>query len=342
MNAIAPPVIAQRSTMNGKPVFTVPSQSVVNFDSGFRHKLLCDGLTFTTGSACTFSCSFCYVPDMTRKYRPWLDAQGVRGAHEDIVIRREDPISVLRKQLATTKGRALARKQLVIYASPLVDVASNLDLVRETVEACKVILAETKWQIRLLSKSHLLPQVADRLCFDLPASTVQQRLIFGVSTGTLDDRLASTFEAGAPLVSKRLASIHWLQDHGFRTFGMVCPSLPQRDYDKFAGDMAAAIRSDQCEHIWAEVINLRGDSFTRTVNALRKGGLDAEAAALETVSTDKMAWERYARATFEAHALIYRRQRGPDRKPKLRFLQYATKSTLDYWGEAEPKGAVLL
>lgn len=66
-----------------------------------------------------------------------------------------------------------------------------------------------------------------------------QRLIFGFSTGTLDDRVAKAFEAGTALVSKRLESLHWLQDRGLRTFGMICPSLP---YDRFSREICDAIR----------------------------------------------------------------------------------------------------
>lgn len=64
------------------------------------------------------------------------------------------------------KFRTLAGGQpdrRVIYASPLVDVAGNLELVRETVEICRVILELTNWQIRLLSKSNLLPKIAEGL-----------------------------------------------------------------------------------------------------------------------------------------------------------------------------------
>jgi hypothetical protein len=50
-----------RTTMNGKHVYHVPAKSIINFDSGFGHKVLCDGLTFSTGSACAYSCTFCYV-----------------------------------------------------------------------------------------------------------------------------------------------------------------------------------------------------------------------------------------------------------------------------------------
>jgi DNA repair photolyase len=73
-------------TMNGKPVAYVPAKSVLNLESGFKHKLLCDGPTFTAGTACAFSCSYCYVPDMMQK-SPHL--KGIEVKHHEIVIRRE-------------------------------------------------------------------------------------------------------------------------------------------------------------------------------------------------------------------------------------------------------------
>lgn len=348
--------------MNGKPVFTVPSKTVLNMDSGFVHKLLCDGPTFSTGSACTYSCAFCYVPDTMRKQGHWLHDHGVRGEHKDVVIRRADPVSVLRQQLTDRSGAPKygdPKDRRVIYSSPLVDIAGNMELVRETVEACRTILDLTHWQIRLLSKSNLLPKVAEALedwyngegsiarydskkpCITYPISP-RARVIYGVSTGTLDDKLARAFEAGAPLVSKRIESLHWLQDRGFRTYGMICPSLPQRDHKGFARRMAQAIRADQCEHVWAEVINLRGESFTRTVTALEEAGFSWESNELRKVSADRQAWESYARTTFNAHVSIYKGRRGPDKTPKLRFMQYVTSSSRLWWTGQQSRGAILL
>jgi DNA repair photolyase len=222
----------------------------------------------------------------------------------------------------------------VIYASPLVDVAANMDLVRETIEICRTILELTGWHIRLLSKSNLLPKVAEAL------ADFRDRMIFGVSTGTLDDELARAYEQGAPKVSKRIESLRWLQENGFRTFGMICPSLPLRDaadYRDFAENCAKELRTERCEHVWAEVINVRGESMVRTCAALREAGFSEEANRLERVSTDKVAWEDYARQTFEAHAKIYKNQPG-----KLRFLQYVNKASRPYWEARETDGAVLL
>lgn len=53
---------AGRIVMGGKPVYTVPGR-ILNLDSGFKHKLLCDGPTFSAGTACKNTCkttAMCY------------------------------------------------------------------------------------------------------------------------------------------------------------------------------------------------------------------------------------------------------------------------------------------
>jgi DNA repair photolyase len=336
-----PEPIVHRQKMNGKEVVVVQAKSVINFKSGFDHKLLCDGPTFSTGSACAYTCSFCYVPAVMRKNPHKIDAN---LKHEEIVVRRERPIEVIRRQLTRANGQPKFtgpnEKGRVIFASPLVDVAANMELVRETIEACRVILELTPWTIRLLSKSNLLPKVAE----GLSDPGIKKRVIYGVSTGTLDDKLAQAFEQGTPRISKRLESIHWLQDNGFRTYGMICPSLPlegRADYEKFARDCADKLRADRMEHVWAEVINVRGESFERTEAALRNAGFEREADNLKAVSLgtpeSKQAWENYARETFEAHAAVYAGTPG-----KLRFLQYVTKPTEAWWAARKNDGAVLL
>lgn len=327
---------SERATMGGKPVFTVPSKSVINLDSGFRHKLLCDGPTFSAGTFCVYSCAFCYVPAQMKKQEAWLREHGVVGKPEDIVVRRQDAVATVRRQLTDSRGHPKfddMKDARVIYGSPLVDVAGNMELVRETVEICKTILSLTHWQIRLLSKSNLLPVVARKL--DAWRRSVKQRVIYGVSTGTLDDRLAACFECGTAMVSKRIESLHWLQDNGYRTFGMVCPSLPQRDYTGFAASMRDALRYDRLEHVWCEVMNARGDSFKNTHAALEAAGYADEASMLYGAAYDDDVWEAYSRSTFAAHAACC----PPE---KLRFMQYVTNDTRPWWEANKEKGVVVL
>ncbi len=323
-----------RRTMNGKTVYLIPAKSVLNLKSGFVHKKLCDGPSFSTGSACAYNCAYCFTKAIMRRHKHYLASHGITAPHETIVIRREGAIERLQRQLTDRSGRPKFKRAgehgRVVYASPLVDVAANAELCQETIEACQLILNLTSWDIRLLSKSNLLPRIAAAL-----GAEGKKRVIYGVSTGTLDDKLGRVIEDGTPLVSKRLQSLHALQDEGCRTFGMICPSLPQEDYDQFAAEMAAAIRAERCEHVWAEVINVRGESMTRTVTALEEGGFGTEARRLQEVSTDQKLWEQYARATFLAHR--------PHYKPgQLRFLQYVRASTKGWWSQYQADGAVLL
>lgn len=337
--------MAERELINGKPVHYVTAKSIINFKSGFKEKLLCDGMTFTTGTACAFSCSFCYVPAIMAKggHVP----PGMK--HSDVVVRRRYALEAMHVQLTDSRGNSKFTGEehhgRVIYGSPLVDVAANMDLVRETVEVCKMILMRTDWHIRLLSKSNLLPKIAYALeCWgakcdklDVRPPDPKGRIIYGVSTGTIDDRLAKVFEEGTPLVSKRIESLHWLQDNGYRTFGMICPSLPPiaEGYSDFAQKAYKAIRGERCEHIWAEVLNTRGDSTAATVCALRKGGYGGIAGELERIMADRSAWECYSRETFNGHAAVC--------KPgQLRYLQYVTKETKPWWAAQVDRGAVLL
>lgn len=329
--------IKRMPNIGGKLVYEINVHEILNFQSAFGHKLLCTGLTFSLGSACVYKCSFCYVESIVRKHPQVkklaadLAQQGLQ--FEDVVVIRCASLDILREQLTIRKPRSLdLRKPGVVFTSPLVDPAPTVAMAQQTAEACRIILELTNWDIRILSKSNLLPVVAKAI-----PERFKHRLVYGVSTGTLDDKLARTFEEATPLVSKRLESLYWLQNNGYRTFGMVCPSLPQDDYNRFAHDAATAIRVDRCEHVWAEVINLRGRSIQRTCHALENGGYNAEAARVRAVSQKKncLEWEHYARDTFLAHTKYI-----PPRK--LRFLQYVTPTTRPWWRSHEAHGAVLL
>ncbi|MEO5915867.1 MAG: hypothetical protein ABIS50_16650 [Luteolibacter sp.] len=335
--------VAGPERMNRKPVIYRPAKTVLNTKSlEFSHKLLCDGLTLNFGDACVFLCAYCYVGPVMRQLLHKLiaaynKAHGTSFEHQDFVIRREHSLELLRKQLIRSNGQLRffdPNDNRVVYSSTLVDVAANMEILRETAAACVLILESTNWQIRLLSKSSLLSRLISE---GMIPEKFHHRMIFGFSTGTLDERVVRAVEGGTSPVSKRLKSLHWLQDHGLRTFGMICPSLPQQDYDGFSREMCDAIRSDRCEHVWAEVINVRGKSYTRTLAALHSAGLNAEAMSLSAVAGPRSAerWEEYARQTFLSHT----KNIPPE---KLRYLQYINPGSADWWASMRDKGAVLL
>ena len=334
--------------MNGKPVLYRENTRTVLTDPAneFAKKLLCDGLVLNLGDACAFHCTFCYCEAAMWKIdKPIVDEYNRQArlfnpvhvdlGYQDVVIRRRGALSVLAGQLVRADGSARYSNpddHRVLYSSTLVDVAGNMELLRETAAACNLILENTGWQIRLLSKSSLLPKLVE-----LIPEKHHQRLIFGFSTGTLDERICQAIELGTARVSQRIKALHWLQDHGFRTFGMLCPTLPQEDYATFSRSACEAIRVEKCEHVWAEVINVRGDSLTNTCDSLCAAGLHHEADQVMRVHgpNAKDAWEEYARQTFLAHTANI----PPD---KLRFLQYLTPRSADWWAPKRQCGAVLL
>jgi DNA repair photolyase len=318
----------------GKPVIMSESR-ILNLNSGFKHKFLCTGPTFTAGTSCGYSCTYCFVEAQVGA-KPFV-TDVLRGQQfQDVVIRRHNPVGKLRSELHYADGSPKYKNASgVIYGSPLVDVAVDKILTQETIEIVQLILTTTGWDIRLLSKSPLIVDIAKSLT---PAQ--KERVIFGLSTGTLDDKLARAIEPTCPSPTKRMAALHWLQDNGCRTFAMLCPILPQ-PMDQFIKKVMTGIRPHKCEHVWAEVINLRGDSMNATVDGLVKAGLKQAAADLQAVCghNSKLAWEQYAQDTFTALAKVIPHNAT---EPKLRFLQYVTPASDAWWTRQIPNGAVVL
>jgi DNA repair photolyase len=370
----------------GKPVYLVDTPPW-NDDSGFVHKLLSSGYTFTAGTSCVFRCTYCYVESMVLKQAAVIGILADAGLPFDrVVIRRVDAPRRLAEELtrrATRDDRECLVERLlsaeqcekwgldeaqravkywgnpfkgkVVFGSPLVDIAATPELAAETVEMCEVLLRLTSFDLRLLSKSpYLASIVAKGLAERLPVET-KKRVIFGLSTGTLDDHLAPAIEP-VPLPSERLAALHQLQDEGFRTFGMLCPILPQEDAAAFAKQAMQAIRADLCEDLWGEPVNFRarrtgaeskgGDdvrqrnSFEATLAGLRRRD-GAAAERFLAVAEDDAAWEQYCRDLFGAlHAEAPKRSDGTT---KLHWMQYPRNfDSVRYWDLQKSKGALAL
>ena len=375
------------NTIHNKPVFFVDSL-ILNEQSAFVHKRLCGGPTFSAGTACAYSCTYCYVEQIVLKQKAVQDIRKSSGLSFDkIVIRRQNPLQKLADALTRNasssdavnldaesiltaerikswnltgmKGRVpkfhgSQFANTVVFGSPLVDVAATNELAKETVELCEMFLRLTSFDLRLLSKSPLLESiVATELHKRLPdeQAGAKKRVLFGFSTGTFNDTVAEAIEVTAPSPTSRLKALHLLQDNGFRTYGMLCPILPQFDPNIYANEAMKAIRADKCEAIWAEPINLRTrgqsedgnekaghrDSFKATVDALEKVKLYDDAKLLETVTDDPQKWEEYCRSTFEA---LKEAAKGK----QLWWMQYPKeqKHIHDYWDTQTNHGVLLL
>ena len=146
----------------GKPVIETNTR-ILNLDSGFQHKHLCDGPTFSAGTACAYRCSYCYVETIVGT-KPFVTSLLGGNKFQDVVIRRKEAVTRLRNELRTASGRLKFKggtyeaarasgKPKVCYGSPLVDIAASNELATETAEMVQVLLNDTDWDVRLLSKS---------------------------------------------------------------------------------------------------------------------------------------------------------------------------------------------
>ena len=303
-------------TIDERPVSPHKANTVLNMhDVEFLEKLLCDGITFNIGD----------------------DETGPSIRIEDVLNRRKKVLELLKDQLLNEDGsRRFPDDQDNRVAFSTVDVAADMEQLRHIAAACNLILDNTGWKIRLLSRNHLLHRlIADEM---IPVCH-RKRLIFGFSWGTRDDQMeeASRGEFDLKPYHERLRSLHWLQDKYIKTFVMIGPSLPLDNYNAFAARTCEDIRVKKCEHVWVEVINRRGNSLTNTVRALhsRMWMSHAEPRQMIAGPMSPDAWEKYSISFFEDLTHTVPRN-------KLRYLQVVNKSSVDWWANKRKDGAVLL
>lgn len=148
--------------------------------------------------------------------------------------------------------------------------------------------------------------------------------------------VARVVEKGATLPSTRFKIHRELLDEGFTMYGMSCPVLPVPDFRALAERIADEIQPDRLERVWCEVINRRGDSFIRTIAALRAAGLDDQAHRLAEMNRSEILWE----LEYNRRAFLGFREVMP--AGKLAFLSYTTPSSESWWSQYATDGAVLL
>jgi DNA repair photolyase len=188
-----------------------------------------------------------------------------------------------------------------------------------TISAIQLIMEKSDLQVRVLSKSDRIFEIAKAL------DNFRDRIIYGLSTGTIRPEIAACIEENASPLKERLEMLHLLQDMRCRTFGMLCPILPsERPY---LDQLLDAVRPDECEMVWAEPLNVRGKSLEKTRSRLEECGFDGDAKILKEVMGNKDKWRHYTKDLFLAVRDEFNK-RGI--RNKLRYLQYVIKEPNDF------------
>lgn len=147
------------------------------------------------------------------------------------------------------KGETLVMSMLTDAFSPPV---RNSGLTRKVFD---IILQRTAFRIRILTKWTI---GLDREWVEY-LSENRNRVVVGMSCGTLDDSLAAAVEHLTPKPSQRVKAFHTLLNHGVPCYAMFCPILPgAHKADEVNRLIDAFVPSNELvETVWAEPFNDR-------------------------------------------------------------------------------------
>lgn len=146
-----------------------------------------------------------------------------------------------------------------------------------------MIFYHSNLNVRILTRSPLA-----REDFDL-MKQFGNRLLFGMSLPTLNNRLAKIYEPKAPAPSQRLATLRAAKAAGLNVFVAVAPVYPECD----AADMRAtleAVKELDPVTIFMEPINIRADNVKRIEEHAASLGQKLNTEVFKTPES----WRRYA------------------------------------------------
>ena len=183
-----------------------------------------------------------------------------------------------------------------------------------TFRALNLLLEHTELRVRILTKSGI---VATGQYLSLLKSH-KDRVVVGLSIGTLDNSWARAIEKRATNPTKRFDALTTLQTEGIPTFGMLCPVFPDVLESGRLEALVDAIRPDVCEHVWAEPYNDRGN-WKVVRDAYPKGSVGYEWFERMFGGKGKEGWSSYA---TELYRRLLTKAKREGWTHKLRYLLY--------------------
>lgn len=159
---------------------------------------------------CTHSCAYCYAQDVTRfePARPWGEVLEVKS----------NIIQVLRKELRNAR-------EGVVGVGTVTDPYQPAEKRFELTRGCLSVLRSKGMEVSVLTKSPLVLRDLDILGGWAGAEV-------GLSVATVDPKLTSILEPGAPPPEERMAALERLTRSGVKTYLMAAPIVPGLSDDR--------------------------------------------------------------------------------------------------------------
>jgi len=182
--------------------------------------------------------------------RPWGDVLEVKSNIAD----------VLGKELRRRRDGVVG---VGTVTDPYQPVEERLKLTRN----CLALLRAEGMEVSILTKSPLVLRDLDILQ-DWPKAEV------GLSVATMDERLSSVLEPGAPRPSDRMDALETLNDSGVRTYLMAAPILPGLSDDRaLLSELISRASSAGVRRVMWDMYNPKPLAHRRLRYALGSAGL---------------------------------------------------------------------
>jgi DNA repair photolyase len=205
-----------------------------------------------------------------------------------------------------------------------------------TERVVRALLAGTRFRLRILTKSAL---VGNEKWLSLFAC-YPDRIVVGLSIGTLDDDWARVVEINTSSPAARLRAHRALQEAGAATFGMLCPVFPSVLEGDALERLVGAIDGARCERVWFEPYNDR-------INAAKvAAGYDAGSRWARWfhdvyVGRKLELWSAYATELYRRVLAIAERGGWADRMTYLLYELDITADDAKVFREARMRGVLL-
>lgn len=271
--------------------------------NNFQHKSL-SSWAINPSVGCQHACRFCYVPSVSAiKLKGRLAQLGVKDPDGEwgnyAFLRVWDERAFVGSLLAAERtpiedlnldgNRAVMLStttdpyQTLRGGDPVQTATLNSQarvMVRRMLE---LIRDRSTLNVRILTRSPLA-----REDFDL-YRTFGDRLLFGMSIPTLDDRLARLYEPKAPSPSRRLETLRLAAAKGIPVYAAVAPTYPEQGQAELAAVLGEVGRLNPVT-VFHEPINIHAENVERMRKEAEAVGLRFRADAFET----KDRWVEYA------------------------------------------------
>jgi DNA repair photolyase len=273
--------------------------------NNFKYKSLSNWV-FNISMGCTHGCRFCYVPSAsTNKHLKQLrkcqvaDPDAQWGGYSLLRLWDEKKFLSSLRRAENTPTNELKRdgNRAVIFCSttdpyqvfksstPEKTKKLNESALAMVENALNAIRDKSTINVRILTRSPLAKKH-----FAL-YKTFGDRLVFGMSLPTLNNRLARVYEPNAPAPSLRLKALKAAKKAGLHVYVAMAPTYPECDEADLRKTLEAIAEIDPIT-IFHEPINIRAENVTRIEKhaASLKPPIEVNTKVFATSGT----WRRYA------------------------------------------------